>query len=143
MTNLADKACPVVFRDPSMRHILAFEHPEAGMQLVKGSIEPGEDVRAAALRELEEEAGIADTAIVRDLGTWNSEDNGHVWSLQLCTFTPRLPEQWVHRCADDGGQALRFFWYDLTQTPDDKWRPQFRRALDEIRERTRALRWRG
>lgn len=28
--NFADKACPVVFRDPSMQQILAFEHPKAG-----------------------------------------------------------------------------------------------------------------
>jgi len=48
---LAHKACPVVFRDPSMQQILAFEHPSAGLQLVKGGIEPGENPRAAALRE--------------------------------------------------------------------------------------------
>jgi len=30
-----DKVCPVVFRDASMRQILAFEHPRAGVQLVK------------------------------------------------------------------------------------------------------------
>ena len=34
--NTADKVCPVVFRDASMRQILAFEHPWAGVQLVKG-----------------------------------------------------------------------------------------------------------
>ena len=44
------KVCPVVFRDPSMRQILAFEHPRHGVQLVKGGVEPGESVRAAALR---------------------------------------------------------------------------------------------
>ena len=50
--NFADKACPVVFRDSSLQQILAFEHPKAGLQLVKGRIEPGENARAAALREL-------------------------------------------------------------------------------------------
>jgi 8-oxo-dGTP pyrophosphatase MutT (NUDIX family) len=139
----ADKACPVVFRDPSMRLILAFEHPQAGLQLVKGGIEPGENAPDAALRELEEESGIVDTAIARDLGTWNSEHNGHVWSLQLCTFSPRLPETWTHYCADDGGHDLRFFWHDLTGQSTDHWGPQYQRALKEIRERTRALRWCG
>ena len=85
--NFADKACPVVFRDSSLQQILAFEHPKAGLQLVKGRIEPGENARAAALRELEEEAGIADTAIASDLGTWHSEHKGHIWSFQLCTFS--------------------------------------------------------
>jgi len=39
--SFADKACPVVFRDPSLQRILAFEHPKAGWRLVKGRIEPG------------------------------------------------------------------------------------------------------
>ncbi len=138
-----DKVCPVVFRDASMREILAFEHPQAGIQLVKGSVEPGESVRAAALRELEEESGISNAGIAQDLGTWNSEHNGHVWSLQLCTFKPALPERWVHHCVDDGGHDLSFFWHDVASEPDENWRPQFRRALEAIRERTRALRWRG
>jgi 8-oxo-dGTP pyrophosphatase MutT (NUDIX family) len=62
--NTADKVCPIVFRDVSMRQILAFEHPRAGVQLVKGYIEPGETVRAAALRELAEESGIADFGVM-------------------------------------------------------------------------------
>ncbi len=85
---LAYKACPVVFRDPSMQQILACEHPSAGLQLVKGGIEPGEDPRA-------------------------------------------------------GGHDFKFFWHDVNLNADDKWRPQYRRALQTIRERTRALRWRG
>ena len=67
------------------------------LQLVKGRIEPGENARAAALRELAEEAGIADMAIASDLGTWHSEHKGHIWSFQLCTFT-KLPETWTHHC---------------------------------------------
>src|SRR5215510_14700926 len=97
-----DKVCPVVFRDPSMRQILAFEHPLEGAQLVKGGIERGESLRAAALRELEEESGITDAGIAGDLGTWDSGYHGHVWSLQLCTVPRRLPESWTHHCADDG-----------------------------------------
>jgi 8-oxo-dGTP pyrophosphatase MutT (NUDIX family) len=143
MTTHPDKVCPVVFRDSSLRQILAFEHPEAGIQLVKGGIEPGETARAAALRELEEEAGISNTGIAEDLGTWNSGHGGHVWSLQLCTFSPTLPENWVHHCIDDGGHDLKFFWHDVNREPDDSWRPHYRRALEAIRERTRPLRWRG
>jgi len=141
--NTADKVCPIVFRDASMRQILAFEHPRAGVQLVKGYIEPGETVRAAALRELAEESGIADFGIAQDLGTFDSEHNGHVWSLQLCTFPQQLPETWTHHCAEDGGYDFRFFWYDVSQPPGEHWRPHYRRALHAIRERTRSLRWRG
>jgi len=141
--NMADKVCPVVFRDASMRQILAFEHPRAGVQLVKGYIEPGETVCAAALRELAEESGIADFGIAEDLGTFDSEHHGHVWSLQLCTFPQHLPETWTHHCAEDGGYDFRFFWHDVSQPPGEHWRPHYRRALNAIRERTRALRWRG
>lgn len=139
----ADKACPVVFRDASMRQILAFEHPVAGVQLVKGRIEPGEDARAAALRELNEEAGISETMIAEDLGTWQSPHKGDIWSLHLCTFSPSLPERWTHLCEDDGGYEFKFFWHDVNEEFDDKWSPQYRHALEEIRQRTRALRWRG
>jgi 8-oxo-dGTP pyrophosphatase MutT (NUDIX family) len=141
----AHKACPVVFRDASMRQILAFEHPAAGLQLVKGRIEPGEDARAAALRELEEEAGIGPsaTAIAEDLGTWQSGHKDDVWSFHLCTFAPTLPERWTHVCEDDGGHEFKFFWHDVNEEADEKWMPQYRRALEAIRDRTRALRWRG
>jgi ADP-ribose pyrophosphatase YjhB (NUDIX family) len=139
----AQKVCPVVFRDASMSQILAFEHPQKGVQLVKGFIEPGESVRSAALRELQEESGIADTGIAQDLGTWDSGHRGFVWSLQLCTFPGRLPETWTHHNADDGGYDFKFFWQDVNQAPDDKWRPHYRRALEAIRERTRRLKWRG
>jgi 8-oxo-dGTP pyrophosphatase MutT (NUDIX family) len=141
--NSADKACPVVFRDASMRQILAFEHPVEGVQLVKGKIEPGENARAAALRELQEEAGISETMIAEDLGTWESPYKGDIWSLHLCTFSPSLPERWTHLCDDDGGHEFKFFWHDVNETTDEKWAPQYRRALEAIRERTRALRWRG
>ena len=137
------KVCPVVFRDASMQQILAFEHPRAGVQLVKGFIEPGESVRAAALRELQEESGIEDTGVMQDLGAFESGHRGYVWSLQLCTFPHKLPETWTHHCANDGGYDFRFFWHDVNQDPGESWRPHYRRALEAIRERTRAFRWRG
>jgi 8-oxo-dGTP pyrophosphatase MutT (NUDIX family) len=142
-TQHASKACPVVFRDSSMREILAFEHPTDGKQLVKGRIEAGEDARAAALRELQEEAGIPDASIARDLGTWSSDHDGQVWSLHLCAYQPDLPETWTHHCLDDGGHDLKFFWHPVHSPADHGWAPQFQEALAEIRERTRALRWRG
>jgi 8-oxo-dGTP pyrophosphatase MutT (NUDIX family) len=139
--NTVDKVCPVVFRDASMRQILAFEHPRAGVQLVKGYIEPGETVRAAALRELAEESGIADFGIAEDLGTFDSEHHGHVWSLQLCTFPKHLPETWKHHCAEDGGYDFRFFWYD--EPAAGRLAAPLSPRTHAIRERTRALRWRG
>jgi 8-oxo-dGTP pyrophosphatase MutT (NUDIX family) len=142
-TQFANRACPVVFRDSSMRQILAFEHPTEGLQLVKGRIETGEDARAAALRELREESGIANLAIAKDLGTWNPGYEGQLWSLHLCTYSPDLRETWTHYCEDDGGNELRFFWHDVHSEAGNAWAPVYRRALMEIRARTRPLLWRG
>lgn len=141
-TAFADRACPVLFRDSSMRQILAFEHPSAGIQLVKGRIERGEDSRSAALRELEEESGIANISIAKDLGTWNSGHEGQVWSLQLCSYQPGLPETWTHLCQDEG-KTFKFFWHNMHTPAGEHWTPPYQRALAEIRERTRPLRWRG
>ena len=135
-TPFADQVCPVVFRDSSLRQILAFEHPTEGLQLVRGSIDSGEDARTAALRGLAEEAGITNGSIARDLGTWSSGHDGHVWSLQLCTYLPNPPESWVH-------QDRKYFWLDVHPPVGDEWAEPFRRALATIRERTRPLLWRG
>src|SRR5215472_11631901 len=117
------KACPVVFRDSTASRILVFRHPSAGIQLVKGTIEPGESPSDAALRELHEEAGIADATVCRDLGLWDAGFDGQVWSLQLCATLTALPECWSHHCPDDGGMELYFFWHDLHADPSEEWHP--------------------
>lgn len=134
------KACPVIFRDPAASSILVFRHPSAGIQLVKGSIEPGELSSDAALRELREEAGIADAAVCQDLGLWDTELDGQIWSFQLCATTQTLPEHWSHLCTDDGGIELHFFWHDIEADPSEDWHPLFRRALECIRSRIRRNR---
>ena len=118
---------------------MVFEHPAAGIQLVKGTIQPGEHPADAALRELREESGIADALISRDLGLWDAEFDGQIWSLQLCIVPRALPEGWHHRCEDDGGLDLRFFWHSLEAEPSENWHPLFRRALEAIRIRSYKL----
>lgn len=62
------------------RELLVFRHPTAGVQLPAGSVELGEAVEAAALREVAEETGLTDTVIVASLGTrtYTLPDNGRV-----------------------------------------------------------------
>ncbi|MDY7039643.1 MAG: NUDIX domain-containing protein [Chloroflexota bacterium] len=50
--------------------VLVLHRPGRGeVRLPKGHVEPGETLRAAALREVGEESGYADLEIVADLGT--------------------------------------------------------------------------
>jgi len=43
---------------PDGQQLLVFEHDHSGVQVPAGSVEPGEDVTAAAIRELAEETGL-------------------------------------------------------------------------------------
>lgn len=129
-----NKACPVVWR-PCTRglEVLAFEHPLAGLQLVKGGIEPGETPQAAALRELEEESGIVQAVARRHLGLWPSGYEGQVWSFHEVSVDCALPQTWLHHAADDGGQVFRFFWHPLSEPASSQWHPVFAGALGFMR----------
>jgi 8-oxo-dGTP pyrophosphatase MutT (NUDIX family) len=86
-----NKTCPVVVRNQGDGlQVLAFRHPLAGCQIVKGTIEKDESAANAALRELFEEAGIQSATVIRDLGVWNSGYEGQVWSFHLCEAETRM-----------------------------------------------------
>jgi len=131
------KACPVLIRKISKTEILVFQHPLAGVQLVKGTIEPHENASAAAVRELEEESGIRHAEVIADLGCWDSQHQGAVWSFHLCAVRHDLPDEWVHDAADDGGHAFSFFWHPLDSDLGDLSHEVFHRALEFIRRRIR------
>ncbi|MGZ9738358.1 NUDIX hydrolase [Pseudomonas azerbaijanorientalis] len=126
---LPDKACSVVLSYARLPRILLFRHPQAGVQLVKGTIEKGEAPGQAALRELAEESGISTAAIEDDLGCWESGHHGQIWSFQLCHAGGPLPEQWSHQTLDDHGHLFEFFWASLDRLPYEDCHPVFRRAL--------------
>ncbi|GAB7528909.1 NUDIX domain-containing protein [Pseudomonas sp. 3A(2025)] len=124
-----DKACAVVLSPTLPAGILLFRHPLAGVQLVKGTIEPGETPGEAALRELMEEAGISVATIKDDLGWWDAGHCGQVWSFHLCQVEGPLPEHWSHQTLDDHGHCFNFFWAALDQLPCADCHPVFQRAL--------------
>lgn len=110
--------------------ILAFRHPLAGTQLVKGTIEVGESVQQAAIRELREESGLIATAIA-DLGSVQMFEPEQEWHFVLCEVD-QSAESWTHRTSDGGGLDFDFFWHPLDQEPDETWHPIFKRAADFI-----------
>lgn len=59
------KVWPCVLRYQAGWQILAFTHPLAGRQLVKGTLESGESLEQGALRELFEESGLQEVALIQ------------------------------------------------------------------------------
>lgn len=129
------KVCPVVLRGaPGAEDILAFVHPLAGLQLVKGTLEAGETPLVGALRELEEEAGICGAAGAGPV--WESKRiaEGQIWHF-VPIAVPVLPQRFSFETADDGGHVFAFFWWPLAGSPGPEWHEIFVLALAEIRSR--------
>ncbi len=125
-----DKVCPVVRRADGT--VLAFRHPLAGLQFVKGTVEPGEDIRSAATRELHEESGLTLTP-QSDLGFSDAIIPGDTWHFWLMASADHL-DTWDHACADDGGHIFSFFWQDLTPPLPDAFAASFQRAAAHMRK---------
>lgn len=133
---ITPKACPVVLRRAHSRlEILAFQHPVAGYQLVKGSIEIDEEPEAAAIRELSEEAGI-ETSVDKAIGILKMPHLHQSWYLFLMTTPNGLPEFWDHQVTDGGGHTFSFFWCDLDDDfrAHPKWDERYVMVLDRVKD---------
>jgi 8-oxo-dGTP pyrophosphatase MutT (NUDIX family) len=128
------KAAPVLFRNAAnRREILVFEHPIAGVQLIKGTVEPGESSAAAAIRELAEEAGVTSASWVSALGSWESSHEQQTWHFHEVHAAHALPESWHHQVSDDGGHLFRLFWHELSAQPSPSWHSVHAEALAHLR----------
>jgi 8-oxo-dGTP pyrophosphatase MutT (NUDIX family) len=125
------KACPVALHpDGAPLRVAAFRHPKAGLQIVKGTVEPGEGVARAAARELLEESGLETrSAIV--IGESADIAEGQHWHFVLCRIAPPVRDQWQHYCRDDGGHLFTFFWQGF-DAPRDGFAQPSRGALHWI-----------
>lgn len=130
------KVVPVILRH--QKHgleILAFRHPLAGIQLVKGTIEYDEKYDEAAIRELFEEAGLIAEPNPKFIGNFKLKSNQQDWYFYLCEVSADLAETWIHHCQDDGGLDFEFFWFPLNQKPNESWHESFQEALAFLREK--------
>lgn len=109
--------------------LLVFRHldqpwEQAGLQVPAGTIRPGEEPAAAALREAREETGLATLRLVRELGHHDYDmrpyrdetHHRHVFHLEVDEDTP---ERWTSSEDDalDGTGPKRFecSWIPLSQ----------------------------
>ena len=134
MKNYVHKACPVILRQQGDSwQILAFRHPKAGTQLVKGTVEEGERPEETVLRELAEESGIDAARVVRKIGELGFHTTKQQWHLFLCQPAVAPQDEWSFFTEDGGGLVFQFFWHGLEKQPDASWPAHFRSALAFIR----------
>ena len=126
---IVHKAVACVVRDSGgRRELLVFDHPSAGTQVPKGTMEDGEDVVAAALRELHEESGITSAVPVAVVGTWlrrigagpreDGPGEAHLWHVVLLRPTAELPDAWshvAHGSPEEDGLVFAYRWLTVDE----------------------------
>ena len=128
-----NKACPVVLRHNNNKlELLAFEHPKASIQLVKGNIKKDEHLDKACIRELAEESGIQ-AQVVKHLGLWEPKFKNQIWGFCLMHYEDILPDTWEFETKDDGGHIFSFFWQPLNGPLNDNWNEVYKHAFQYIK----------
>ena len=104
--------------------LLVFTHrdfPEAGVQVPAGTVEAGETLDAAVLREVHEETGLAPTAVrIRAyLGNrlWQAGSDNHDRHFYHLLLTAAAPDTWLHYELNAGTSeplAFSFYWMKLS-----------------------------
>lgn len=111
--------------------LLVFQHPSAGMQVPAGSVENGEMLEQALVREVFEESGLKDVSIIDKLGTQEQAATGERTVLMQATLLFKEPARtaptidlwlgrgwWVtvHQRRSDWSQVT-YEDYDFTVSP--------------------------
>lgn len=97
--------------------ILVFQHPvkEAGIQIPKGTVKPGENPYDAAIREVIEETGLTDFQIEELIAEdfWENDDGAIHNRYFYRMITADAPDYWDHEPTGGGeedGLTFHFFW---------------------------------
>jgi 8-oxo-dGTP diphosphatase len=101
----------LVFEDP--------EHPHLGVQVPAGRLDADEGLEAGLLRELEEEAGLTNARIVRELPKFEdhypSRYENHGFHVVL---EEEAPDEWRHVVlgqGDDSGLTFHYRWLPIAR----------------------------
>jgi 8-oxo-dGTP pyrophosphatase MutT (NUDIX family) len=106
------------------RELLVFEHrdrPEIAVQVPAGRLDPGEELEAGLLREIEEESGLTNVRIVRELpgfeDHYRSRYENHGFHLVLEEDAADEWEHVVFGAGDDAGLVFRYRWVPVQPDP--------------------------
>lgn len=110
-------------KEGPQREVLVFRHrdfPEAGVQVIGGTVDADENLEAALHREIEEESGLCHLKIVRQVATIERFSPVHQEWQQRHFFhlhsTEELPPQWQHVVSAgerDHQLVFCFEWWSL------------------------------
>lgn len=117
--NYVKKACAYITRNNS--ELLVFEGPRHdGLQIPKGTIEPGESPVEAVYRETAEESGLAAVTQFRHLVTdvWTRRESPPKRYVRNFYHAPvyESRDAWTHTVTGTGaerGMEYDFFWVDI------------------------------
>ncbi|MBN8211177.1 NUDIX domain-containing protein [Bacillus sp. NTK071] len=97
--------------------VLVFQHSiaEAGIQIPKGTVQPGEPTQHAVVREMEEETGLrnfhVEQLLAEDL--WKNDD-GVIHNRFFYKITvSNVPDEWGYKPTggeEEEGLTFHFFW---------------------------------
>nr|WP_202410007.1 NUDIX domain-containing protein [Halobacillus litoralis] len=97
--------------------VLVFQHPiaEAGIQIPKGTVDPGEDPQEAVLREMEEETGLRNFHVEQWLAEdlWKNDDGAIHHRFFYKLRVSNAEDEWDHEPTGGGeekGLTFHFFW---------------------------------
>jgi len=132
------------------KQILSFVHPPPlnDYQIPKGTVEKGENLEIAALRELYEESGISNCEIEKYLGSFELITEGgtnrelplekQIWHVYTIKANEPLSDSWEHIVSGKGidkGLVYKYFWHNW-KTNNSRFHHKFHRLFHFI-ENTR------
>jgi 8-oxo-dGTP pyrophosphatase MutT (NUDIX family) len=151
VTIIHKAAACLVRRGTAGPELLVFRHPLAGVQIPKGSVQPGELPADAALRELAEESGVA-AHTLRSVGRHDIEVGAgptefaplelQVWHTFLVETDQELPDSWSHQASGsevEAGLVFEYFWLPIAEARS-ACSSRFHASIDLVSEAACAAR---
>ncbi len=104
--------------------LLVFEHldfPDAGVQVPKGTVEPGETIEFAAQREMREETGLTQLDGLHCIGSiiqppFVEGEGSEERNFFAMNVDGGVPDSWIHHVGgkgEDERMRFRFYWVPL------------------------------